>query len=69
MAKRHCEQSLSRKWRENRIKLWNTHTKPQMSRAEIMKNVPKRVGMDQWAMYVEYRLREETQVCISIVVC
>ncbi|MED6197321.1 hypothetical protein PIB30_055558 [Stylosanthes scabra] len=54
-------QSLSKKWREYRLKLWNEFHDPRLSKTELIKNVPADIVADQWALYVQYRLKPETQ--------
>ncbi|XP_025622948.1 uncharacterized protein [Arachis hypogaea] len=54
-------QSLGKKWREHRIKLWNDFDDPRLSKNEIINNAPEDIAPDQWALFVEYRLKPETQ--------
>ncbi|RYR74038.1 hypothetical protein Ahy_A02g008632 [Arachis hypogaea] len=61
LAKRFLLQSLGKKWRENRIKLWNEFYDPRLSKTEIINNTPEDIALDQWALFVEYRLKPETQ--------
>ncbi|KAJ1427612.1 putative transposase, Ptta/En/Spm, plant [Sesbania bispinosa] len=60
MAKRHLQQSIGKKWREYRIKLY-AFDDPTMSKNEIIKNVPQDISMDQWALFVEYRSKTTTK--------
>ncbi|XP_025678590.2 uncharacterized protein [Arachis hypogaea] len=61
LAKRFLLQSLGKKWREHRIKLWNDFYDPRLSKTEIINNAPEDIAPDQWALFVEYRLKLETQ--------
>ncbi|XP_025635977.1 uncharacterized protein [Arachis hypogaea] len=61
LAKRFLLQSLGKKWREHRIKLWNEFYDPRLSKTEIINNTPEDIALDQWALFVEYRLKPETQ--------
>ncbi|XP_057444615.1 uncharacterized protein LOC130736855 [Lotus japonicus] len=60
-AKRYLMQSINRKWREHRIKLWDEFNDPALSKTEIINNVPEGVSLDHWALFVEYRFKPETQ--------
>ncbi|XP_029152434.1 uncharacterized protein [Arachis hypogaea] len=61
LAKRFLLQSLGKKWREHRIKLWNEFYDPRLSKTEIINNTPEDIALDQWALFVEYHLKPETQ--------
>ncbi|XP_072056663.1 uncharacterized protein [Arachis hypogaea] len=61
LAKRFLLQSLGKKWREHRIKLWNEFYDPRLSKTEIINNTPEDIALDQWALFVEYRLKPETR--------
>nr|XP_029143997.1 uncharacterized protein LOC112701408 [Arachis hypogaea] len=61
LAKRFLLQSLGKKWREHRIQLWNDFYDPRLSKTEIINNAPEDIAPDQWALFVEYRLKPETQ--------
>ncbi|MED6199630.1 hypothetical protein PIB30_077722 [Stylosanthes scabra] len=61
LAKHFFLQSLSKKWREHRLKLWNEFHDPRLSKTQLIKNVAADIVADQWALYVEYRLKLETQ--------
>ncbi|XLU25006.1 hypothetical protein S245_061072, partial [Arachis hypogaea] len=61
LAKRFLLQSLGKKWREHRIKFWNDFYDPRLSKTEIINNAPEDIAPDQWALFVEYRLKPETQ--------
>ncbi|XP_072071872.1 uncharacterized protein [Arachis hypogaea] len=61
LAKRFLLQSLGKKWREHTIKLWNEFYDPRLSKTEIINNTPEDIALDQWALFVEYHLKPETQ--------
>ncbi|XP_025625829.2 uncharacterized protein [Arachis hypogaea] len=44
-----------------RIKLWNEFYDPRLSKTEIINNTPEDIALDQWTLFVEYRLKPETQ--------
>ncbi|KAL4287278.1 hypothetical protein AHAS_Ahas19G0170200 [Arachis hypogaea] len=48
LAKRFLLQSLGKKWREHRIKLWNDFYDPRLSKTEIINNAPEDIAPDQW---------------------
>lgn len=64
LAKRFVQQSIGKKWKEHRLKLWNEFYDPTLSKADIISNVPEVVTMDQWATYVKYRLDPKTMVIL-----
>ncbi|XP_068488695.1 uncharacterized protein [Phaseolus vulgaris] len=51
---------IGKLWREYRCKLWNEFYDPLMSRSDLIKNVPAGLNMEQWAVFVDYRLRPST---------
>ncbi|MED6134585.1 hypothetical protein PIB30_038300 [Stylosanthes scabra] len=55
------EGCTNKKWREHRLKLWNEFYDPRLSKTELIKNVPTDIAADQWALYVQYCLKPETQ--------
>ncbi|XP_057760608.1 uncharacterized protein LOC130980982 [Arachis stenosperma] len=61
LAKQFLLQSLGEKWREHRIKLWNEFYDPRLSKTEIINNTLEDIAPDQWALFVKYRLKPETQ--------
>nr|XP_025692633.1 uncharacterized protein LOC112794875 [Arachis hypogaea] len=61
LAKQFLLQSLGKKWREHKIKLWNEFYDPRLSKTEIINNTPEDITLDQWALFIEYRLKPETQ--------
>ncbi|KAL4316337.1 hypothetical protein AHAS_Ahas15G0275000 [Arachis hypogaea] len=46
---------------EHRIKLWNEFYDLRLSKTEIINNTPEDIAPDQWALFVEYRLKPGTQ--------
>ncbi|XP_060171172.1 uncharacterized protein LOC132602235 isoform X2 [Lycium barbarum] len=60
-AKSHVDSSLNNKWKEFRLKLWRAAWDPLKSKEEIIRKVPTGIPMDQWALFANYRLKEETQ--------
>jgi len=44
------------------IKLWNDFYDPRLSKTKIINNALEDIAPDQWALFVEYRLKPETQV-------
>ncbi|XP_075077663.1 uncharacterized protein LOC107812214 isoform X4 [Nicotiana tabacum] len=55
------ESSLNKKWKEYMLKLWKEAEEPLLSKEDIIKNALDGIPMDQWALYVTYRLKEETK--------
>ncbi|XP_016469549.1 uncharacterized protein LOC107791915 [Nicotiana tabacum] len=53
--------SLNKKWKEFRLKLWHEAEDPLLSKEDIIKNAPEGIPMDQWALYVNYRFKGETK--------
>nr|XP_016474711.1 PREDICTED: uncharacterized protein LOC107796454 [Nicotiana tabacum] len=43
------------------LKLWHEAEDPLLSKEDIIKNAPEGIPMDQWALYVNYRSKEETK--------
>ena len=64
---RYINQSIGKKWRDFRLKLWNEFYDPTLSIDDIINNVPKGFSIDQWATFVDYRLRPDTQVFSSYI--
>ncbi|MED6131804.1 hypothetical protein PIB30_013286 [Stylosanthes scabra] len=52
--------SLSKKWSQHRLKLWDEFYDPSMSREALIANVPTGIDAVQWASYVQYRLDPTT---------
>ncbi|XP_019242515.1 PREDICTED: uncharacterized protein LOC109222644 [Nicotiana attenuata] len=61
-AKGWLNSSINKKWRDYRLKLWKEADDPLLSKEDIIKNVPYGIPMDQWALFVTYRMKEETKV-------
>ncbi|XP_018630538.1 uncharacterized protein LOC107812214 isoform X3 [Nicotiana tabacum] len=61
MAKACHNSSLNKKWKEYMLKLWKEAEEPLLSKEDIIKNALDGIPMDQWALYVTYRLKEETK--------
>ncbi|PIN00622.1 hypothetical protein CDL12_26876 [Handroanthus impetiginosus] len=61
IAKRYVMQSIGKKWAGSRLRLWDDTYDPTKSRGELIDNVPEGVTRDQWAAFVDYRLKPETQ--------
>ena len=59
---KYCSQSLAKKWATSRQRMWNEFYNPAQSRDEIINNVPMGVQRDQWAAFVNYRLKPSTMV-------
>ncbi|XP_070028365.1 uncharacterized protein [Nicotiana sylvestris] len=60
-AKAWLNSSINEPWREYRLKLWKEAQDPLLSKQDIIKNVPDGIPMDQWALYVTYRMKEEAK--------
>ncbi|XP_068504507.1 uncharacterized protein [Phaseolus vulgaris] len=60
LAKRDVMFKIGKLWREYRCKLWNEFYDLLMSRSDLIKNVPAGLNMEQWAVFVDYRLRPST---------
>ena len=62
LAKRDVMSRIGKLWREYRWKLWNEFYDPLLSRNDLIKNVSDEITMDQWALFVDYRLKPSTMV-------
>ncbi|KAK8473512.1 LOW QUALITY PROTEIN: hypothetical protein PHAVU_001G154901 [Phaseolus vulgaris] len=60
LAKRDVMFKIGKLWREYRCKLWNEFYDPVLSRNDLIKNVPDGLNMEQWAIFVDYRLKPST---------
>ncbi|XP_072053541.1 uncharacterized protein [Arachis hypogaea] len=60
IAYRYCIQSIAKKWATYRQRLWNEFYDPTMRREALVNNVPDDVPRDQWACFVNYRLKPST---------
>ncbi|XP_020971518.1 uncharacterized protein LOC107625338 isoform X1 [Arachis ipaensis] len=57
IAYRYCIQSIAKKWATYRQRLWNEFYDLTMRREALVNNVPDDVPRDQWACFVNYRLK------------
>ncbi|MED6191825.1 hypothetical protein PIB30_004486 [Stylosanthes scabra] len=62
IAYRYCLQSIAKKWATYRQKLWNEFYDPTMRREALVNKVPNDVPRDQWACFINYRLKPSTVV-------
>jgi len=53
---------IGKLWWEYRCKIWNDFYDPLLSKNDLIKNVPTKVNMEQWVVFVDYRLRPSTMV-------
>ncbi|XP_059294540.1 uncharacterized protein LOC132047525 [Lycium ferocissimum] len=61
VARLYVYRSIEKKWAGNRQALWNEFKDPLKTKDEIKNNVPEGIARDQWASFVNYRLRDDTQ--------
>ncbi|XP_020208611.1 uncharacterized protein LOC109793555, partial [Cajanus cajan] len=57
---RYCKLSIGKKWAAFRQSLWNEFNDPTKTRDEIISNVPVGIDKDQWAHFVNYRMKPST---------
>ena len=62
LVKRDVMCRIGKLWREYRCKLWNEFYDPLLSRNDLIKNVPEGHNMDQWAIFIDYRLKPSIMV-------
>ncbi|XLS86033.1 hypothetical protein HN51_036199, partial [Arachis hypogaea] len=63
---RYCIQSIAKKWATYRQRLWNEFYDPTMRREALVNNVPDDIPRDQWACFVNYRLKPSTvELCMK----
>jgi len=62
LAKRDVMFKIGKLWREYKCKLWNEFYDPLLTRNDLIKNVPEGLNMEQWAVFVDYRLKPSTVV-------
>ena len=67
IVKRYVNQSIGKKWRKFRLKLWNEFYNLTLSRDDIINNVSEGISIDQWVTFVDYRLKPDTQVFSSYI--
>ncbi|KAJ1377440.1 putative transposase, Ptta/En/Spm, plant [Sesbania bispinosa] len=60
VAKRYCKLSIGKKWAAFRKSLWNEFNDPTKTRDEIISNVPVGIDKDQWAHFINYRMKPST---------
>lgn len=53
---------IGKKWRENRLRLFNTYYDMTKSREENIRTPPKSILATEWASFIDYRLKESTKV-------
>lgn len=67
-AKTYMLKDIGKKWRENRLKLFNTYYDKTKTREENIRTPPKSILATEWASFIDYRLEEKTQViCLFII--
>ncbi|KAJ4836826.1 hypothetical protein Tsubulata_018348 [Turnera subulata] len=52
--------SLCKKWGDHRKRLWDGWYKHEISRVDLIQNVPDDIDADQWAGFCDYRLKPAT---------
>ncbi|MCI25596.1 hypothetical protein A2U01_0046787, partial [Trifolium medium] len=57
---------MAKKWAAHRHNLWSRFYDPSKIKDEIIANVAAGVDPTQWAHYVNYRLKRETQEQIEV---
>ena len=62
LAKRYCNLNISKKWAAHRQNMWKGIYNRSKTRAQLLSSVPDGVDRIQWAHFVNYRLKPETQV-------
>ncbi|KAH0743978.1 hypothetical protein KY290_031971 [Solanum tuberosum] len=60
-AKKWAGSNLNKKWKDHRHKLWHAAKNPLLSKEDIIRKSPNGIPMDQWALFVNYRMDEKTQ--------
>ncbi|RDX89529.1 hypothetical protein CR513_28734, partial [Mucuna pruriens] len=60
-AKRYCLLTMSRRYRNGKMNLWNNVYDTSLSREQLIAKVPDGIHKDQWSSFVDYHLREEYQ--------
>ena len=53
---------INEKWRERKMKLWAERDDEAHPRDKLLNMVPSGINIDQWAMFVDYRLSEKAKV-------
>ena len=55
-------ESIGKKWKDNRVKLFAEFYDPSLSREANIELHPEGIPIDQWATFLDYRLSEDTKV-------
>jgi len=53
---------IGKLWREYKCKIWNEFYDPLLTRNDLINNVPECCNMEQWVVFVDYRLKPSTVV-------
>ncbi|KAJ1420759.1 putative transposase, Ptta/En/Spm, plant [Sesbania bispinosa] len=61
VAQSYIMKDIGKKWKENRLRLYNSHYDPTKSRDENISNPPKSIPTTKWASFIDYRLKPKTQ--------
>ena len=56
--------ALGKKWRENRLNLYNKYVDETLTREANIKNVPDSVPLDQWSSYYDIRQQPRRKVIL-----
>jgi len=62
LAKKDVMFKIGKLWRECTCKLWNEFYDPLLTKNDLIKNVPEGLNMEQWVVFVDYRLKPSTMV-------
>ena len=60
LTKRDVMFKIGKLWREYRCNIWNEFYDPLLSINDLIKNIPDGLSMEQWAIFVDYRLKPST---------
>ncbi|RDY05388.1 hypothetical protein CR513_10785, partial [Mucuna pruriens] len=60
-AKCYCLLTMSRRYRNGKMNLWNNVYDISLSREQLIAKVPNGIHKDKWSSFVDYHLREEYQ--------
>ena len=61
-AFKYIMKDIRRKWKDHRLILWNKHYDITRPRDVNVRNPPKDISADDWAMFIDYRLNPKTKV-------
>ncbi|KAL2326438.1 hypothetical protein Fmac_025496 [Flemingia macrophylla] len=61
VARRYCLLTLSRKYRNGKLKLWTDIFDPALSREQLIAKVPFGIPNDQWLSFIDNHLKPEYQ--------